>query len=450
MPQFSNQALDWLSSILEERFGHAFTLTQSQNSLRLSLAISPQGYILFPRLETAFHQSRSDFPCGSWDAAAAGFTPVLGEPLPTPAMPHPPARLVEPTEHGDVTIHYDILGLTYWMLTRLEEVGRTDLDEHDRFPATSSHAYRHGYLERPIVDEWLDLLGQVIKRQWPEVKLKQHRFSMKVSHDVDRPTRYGYQPLKGLVRTMGGDILKRRDFKHALLAPWIRLNSKKHLHPKDPYNTFDWIMDQSEKHGLTSAFYFICGQTHPTKDALYNIEDEPIRHLIRRIHDRGHEVGLHPSYNTYQSPKLIAGEAKRLRAVCAEEGVEQDIWGGRMHYLRWETPTTLNAWNDAGMNYDSTLGYADRPGFRCGTCHEYSSFDALSQQPLSLRIRPLIVMECSVMAPQYLGLGASNAALDKFFQLKSKCHSARGCYTVLWHNSELYSSAIKKLYKNLL
>lgn len=54
------------------------------------------------------------------------------------------------------------------------------------------------------------------------------------------------------------------------------------------------------------------------------------------------------------------------------------------------------------------------------------------------------------MAPQYLGLGASNAALDKFFQLKSKCHSARGCYTVLWHNSELYSSAIKKLYKNLL
>ena len=32
-----------------------------------------------------------------------------------------------------------------------------------------------------------------------------------------------------------------------------------------------------------------------------------------------------------------------------------------MHYLRWENTTTLQAWDEAGMNYDSTLGYADQP-----------------------------------------------------------------------------------------
>jgi hypothetical protein len=52
---------------------------------------------------------------------------------------------------------------------RVEEIGRTDLDNHERFPATSSHAFKHGYLDRPVVDEWLHLLGQVIQRQWPGV-----------------------------------------------------------------------------------------------------------------------------------------------------------------------------------------------------------------------------------------------------------------------------------------
>ena len=59
------------------------------------------------------------------------------------------------------------LGLTYWILARVEEIGRTDLDNRGRIPATASHAFKHGYLDRPVVDEWLHLLGRVIQRQWP-------------------------------------------------------------------------------------------------------------------------------------------------------------------------------------------------------------------------------------------------------------------------------------------
>jgi len=62
-------------------------------------------------------------------------------------------------------------------------------------------------------------------------------------------------------------------------------------------------------------------------------------------------------------------------------------------------------WEQAGFQYDSTLSYADRPGFRCGTCHPYPMFDPMAQRPLRLIQRPLIAMECSVIAPRYLGLG---------------------------------------------
>lgn len=222
------------------------------------------------------------------------------------------------------------------------------------------------------------------------------------------------------------------------------------LHPADPANTFDWIMDVSERHGLTSAFYFICGRTALQLDADYEPEHPAIRALMRRIHQRGHEIGLHPSYNTYQTPSAIAAEAKRLRAVAESEGIRQTEWGGRMHFLRWEHPTTVRAWDAAGMDYDSTLSYADRPGFRCGTCFEYPAFDPVTQETLKLRIRPLVAMECTVMAPRYMGLGTGEAAFAKFKQLKDACRAVEGTYTLLWHNTQLENADERQLYEDVI
>ena len=70
-------------------------------------------------------------------------------------------------------------------------------------------------------------------------------------------------------------------------------------------------------------------------------------------------------------------EFERLISVAEEEGICQDVWGGRQHYLRWEAPTTWRAWEEAGLDYDSTLTFADHAGFRCGVCFEYPVYDIL-------------------------------------------------------------------------
>jgi peptidoglycan/xylan/chitin deacetylase (PgdA/CDA1 family) len=209
-------------------------------------------------------------------------------------------------------------------------------------------------------------------------------------------------------------------------------------------------MDVSEANNLQSAFYFICGRTDPVRDGDYELEHPAIRNLMRRIRERGHEIGLHPSYGTFQKPELIKKEADRLRRVCAEERIEQPQWGGRMHFLRWEQNTTLRGWADAGMSYDSTMGYADRPGFRCGTCHEYPAFDAVEQKHLSLRVRPLVVMECTVVAERYMGLGIGEEAEHKFELLKKRCINVFGVYTLLWHNSYFLDKSYFQLYQKML
>jgi hypothetical protein len=448
MKPFNYNQVAWVKAILKERFGHEFAFNVGvQGALLLSLS-NAEGSISFRTDRSTFTRADSNLPCTHWDATSEGWQSVLGSPLPAPGASSLPSPLITHIDDG-IHVAYDILGLTYWMLSRQEEVGRTDLDEHGRFPATSSHAYKHGYLERPVVDEWLHILGQVMQRTWPEIELKEHSFSMKVSHDVDEPSRYGFSSLPALVRAMAGDVIKRRDFKSAILGPWVRMNTRTQLQRADPANTFDWIMDVSEEHGLQSAFYFICGHTDPL-DADYQPEHPAIRHLMRRIHQRGHEIGLHPSYGTYQRSQLIRQEAERLRKVCAEEGIVQTAFGGRMHYLRWEHPTTLRAWSNTGLTYDSTLGYADRPGFRCGTCFEYPAFDPVAQEIQTLRIRPLIAMDVTVIAKEYLGIDNEDLAKSIFLNLIGKCRIMGGTFTLLWHNSQLVNYDDKLLYKGIL
>lgn len=441
--------LSWLESVLAERFGHRFTLRNAdEHHVRLQLPGDSHVIEIAVRPDV-FVRTDSDLAFTTWNPELEGWQSALGRPLPAPGYASLPHRLVEPIANG-LRLHYDVLGLTYWMLVRQEEVGRTDLDHHGRFPAEACHAFKHGYLDRPVVDEWLYLLGQLIGAQWPGLALAQHRFSQRVSHDVDSASSYGFMPLKRVVRGMAADILKRGNFRGAMQAPSIWMGTRTALQTKDPVNTFDWLMDISDHHGLVSAFYFICGRTRADKDAEYDPEHPAIRHLMQRIHARGHEIGLHPSFDTYRRPEALLAEAQRLRRVCEDEHIVQREWGGRMHYLRWDHPTTMRAWDGAGMTYDSTLGYAGRAGFRCGTCYEYPSFDPVEMRPLKLRIRPLIAMECTIISPEYMGLGTGRKALQEFGRLKDACRAVNGSFTMLWHNSRLGTDAEKTLYQAVL
>ncbi len=442
------KALKWMQAILAERFGQEFLLHFQHNGMLVLGCIGNTRSVEIVLEDNIFTRADSALPCAIWNAVCEGWCVVLAPNLPAPGVKMLPTPLIIPISNG-FRIQYDLLGLTYWMLTRQEEVGRTDLDEHERFPAIASHAFKYGYLDRPIVDEWLCILGQVIALTWPGLPLKRHYFNIKVSHDVDTPSLYAFQSWQTVIRMMLGHLLKRRNIRAFIDALRVKLGARQRLHHADPYNTFDMIMDISERHGLRSAFYFICGKTD-CHDADYEPEDSRIVDLMRRIHERGHEIGLHPGYGSFRNSDLIVSAANRLRRIFKKEDFHQLEFGGRMHYLRWEQPVTLRGLAQAGMTYDSTLGYADLPGFRCGTCFEYPAFDSVANQSLSLRIRPLIAMECTVTARRYMNLGTGVAAMQKLLQLKTACQSVNGCFTLLWHNSNLADPSERLLYERIL
>jgi peptidoglycan/xylan/chitin deacetylase (PgdA/CDA1 family) len=207
------------------------------------------------------------------------------------------------------------------------------------------------------------------------------------------------------------------------------------------------MMDVNEKAGNTAAFYFIPEITDPVMDDTCVITDDAVRAMMRRIAHRGHEIGIHPGYRTYHNVRKIISGKRRLQYVLAEEKIAQRITGGRQHYLRWTTRTPA-LWDAAGFEYDSTLGYADHAGFRCGTCHEYRMYDLHRRKALQLRQRPLICMECSVTV--YMGCGFTDFAFATMSKLKRAAQKFNGNFTLSWHNSYLEAAPARDIYREVI
>jgi hypothetical protein len=431
--------LEWEARV-EERADVQITVPELSDGARLTVA---DGLFGTPGSLWLTRESLPDRPLARWALKEAPIVPKLVEPdLPILYG----KRLAEGSFYnearGGIRLGLDIFGGIFFQLTRYEEIAQAGRDEHDRFPASASLAHAEGFLTRPLANEYMEVLWTAMERLWPRLERRRRMFKECPSHDVDWPVHAAVSVPK-MAKAAIGDLVRRRDLGLAL-ARLRAMHARRRDDPAaDPYNTFDLIMDLSERSGLRSAFYFMAGVTNPGFDGTYSLDDPWIGQLIQHIHERGHEVGLHPSYETFRDPGAICAERDKLMRVCERLGVEQAEWGGRQHFLRWENPTTWRGWEQAGLAYDSSLGFSHDPGFRCGVCFEYPVFDLLARRRLRLRERPLVVMEMSLVDRP---VTSEQAALETIGRLRERCRMFGGDFTLLWHNSRLASRLQQQLY----
>jgi hypothetical protein len=337
---------------------------------------------------------------------------------------------------GSGWLAVDVFGSAFFMLTRYEELAIRDRDRYGRFPASASVALRAGVLETPIVDAYVELLWDALQRRWPRLERRPREFTVRLTHDIDDPlARLEHGP-RDFVRQLTGDLVRRREPR--LAARRVRSLADRRA---DPNNTFDFLMDVSDRHGLRSAFYFLAHRDLGPRDGPYLFEHPWVRRLIGHIGRRGHEVGVHTSFCTYRDADRTREEFSRLLRVAESEGVRQDEWGGRQHFLRWANPDTWRAWEAASLSYDSTLAYPDAVGFRTGTCHSYRVFDLRRRRPLALREMPFQVMDVTLVYGMALAPDAARAAV---MDIAAECRRYRGGLGILWHNNALLRSEREK------
>lgn len=346
-------------------------------------------------------------------------------------------------QEKQITLGLDVFGSAFFMLTRYEEYVNRKHDKFGRYPVSESLAYQEDFLERPIVNEYLEILWYCLRFLWPQLERRSRSYQIHLSHDVDDPFYSLIRKPSRIFKSVGADLLVRREPSLALrrLAAYpLGVFDNNFI---DPFNTFDWIMEVSEKYGWRSAFYFMCSSPEYDSDNRYRIEHRWIREILRQIYKRDHEIGLHPSLNTACNPERIREEFQKLLQITGDEAIYQDGWGGRQHYLSWRNPETWQAWEDAQLNYDSSLSFSELPGFRCGTCYEYPVFNLEQRKALHLIERPLVIMERTLTDRRDW---SHEAIVRKFEALSKVCRTYKGQMSVLWHNNVLVSSRERNLY----
>ena len=181
--------------------------------------------------------------------------------------------LVKKDKHWHLNL--DVFGSAFFMLSRYEELVTKDRDKHDRFPATASVAYKAGFLDRPIVNEYLEILWACMHQLWPNLTRRTFQSKTFISCDVDQPYDCSVETAPKLIRSCAGDVLKRKRPILALKRMNRFIFNKLGIYKFDPNYTFDWYMDVCEQSNLKAVFYFIPSSIEPG-NGCYELTDKKI------------------------------------------------------------------------------------------------------------------------------------------------------------------------------
>lgn len=334
------------------------------------------------------------------------------------------------TDPEAIVFNFDLPAAALLTLSRVEETISSERDCHGRYPASVSVASKHGFLHRPIVDEYGLALQQAIRCLLPQWAPQPGGLRVKLSHDMDE------LGIPFSLRTTIAHTLQRYKPNATLMDLLSLFTTRKPAY----LGCVVELAHLSAAHSLDSAFYWKASAAGKY-DSGYDPEDPKIMSTLCWLEEHGFESGVHPGYETFRCLHKLRAEVSRLRDCI---GVDQ--LGGRQHYLRWLPESWLD-WEACGLAYDSSLGFAESIGFRAGTCVPYRPWLWTENREARLLEIPLIAMDRTLA--YYMRLTPVQAFMQ-VLECIERCRAVGGVFTMLWHNEAPLDPLYGDVYLRLL
>ena len=311
----------------------------------------------------------------------------------------------------------------------------------------------------PTLDRHIGLLRQTILHAgFPVVEIPPcppgHDFMVCLTHDVDFVSlrAHGFDStIRGfLYRAVFGSVMRfvqqrmsvkqlLKNWGAALSLPlvhlgicddfWMQFAAYRRI--EKPYRSTFFLIPFKDRPGKNVT------EPHPERRAArYDVMD-----VIDEASDtqsKGWEIGLH-GIDACQDQASAGLEKKRI-----ESALNQSAAGVRMHWLCLNAQS-LKILDDAGFEYDSTVGYNETIGFRAGTSQVFKPLSAKHLLEL-----PLHIQDVALFYPAFLDL-AEPEAWRRCMALLDHQKANGGVVTVLWHMRSLAPERLwGEFYKRLL
>lgn len=329
-----------------------------------------------------------------------------------------------PVFNRHTALPFDPFAAIFYMLSRYEEYLPHHRDEHGRFMVTESIAYREGFLQTAVVDRWALMVKDAILQRYPETAFGTRNFTSVLTIDIDAAYCYLH---KGVFRTTLGifrDGIHRHDPQEVKRR--IRVLKKQE---EDPFDTFDYILERCQTLARRSVLLvFALVGDYGIYDKPASFQNNDFRQLLQHLGDYA-KIGVHGSYYSAEEPKRLEREIERLSDI-----LHRPIVRNRFHFLRFTLPFAYRNLVSNGIAHDYSMGYAEQPGFRCGTCSIVPFFDLSSNQECDLKIHPFMAMDTTFQ--KYMGLSPEQAT-EQFYALIDEVRNLGGTFSYIFHNQNL-------------
>ena len=319
---------------------------------------------------------------------------------------------------SDSSMGFDVFSASFYLVSRYEEYLPFVKDIHQRFQAESSLAYKHDFLQKPLINIWAKSLMQKIKQKHPDLEVISPTYNYISTIDIDNAF---YYLEKGFVRSLAGFFASIFSFDfNGIQQRFAVLLGKQ----KDPYDTYDAQLKLQKEYNL-KVIYFILLADYGLNDKNISFTKRKFQLLIKRLADYA-SIGIHPSYGSNTNFAKLPKEIKRLEGITKRE-----VTKSRQHFLKLTLPETYNQLVDFGIRDDYTMGFASAIGFRASICSAYTFYNLDTETILPIKIHPFAVMDATLL--YYLKLSPEQS-LTQISALIEEVKNVNGTFISLWHN----------------
>lgn len=283
-------------------------------------------------------------------------------------------RIFFQTEENGYDIPFDLFSASFFLLSRYEEYGG-GLDEEGRYKKENSVAYKNGFLDRPVVDEWAYKLESVMVKKFNYTPTAKIGFRVHTSVTIDNYYKYRHCSVLSNIGKLIHKLV-HKDFK----------SFKKQLRvllyiDNDPYNNMKEILEFHNQVDLTPSFFVMVSKGKKDCRNTYSMFIS-----LRNSLSRMFVTGLHPSFYSNSDPKILAKELKMLEEKIVKNRVSTNLF----HCLKFEVPRSYESLLKIGIIDDYSMGYYDSVGFRAGTCTPFRLYDIKHESKTRMQIHNLV------------------------------------------------------------
>ena len=271
---------------------------------------------------------------------------------------------------------FDIFAASFYLLSRYEEYLPQVKDEKGRFLASESIAFKAGFLQDPVVDIWAYKFKDLLLQTFPDIKYSARKPSIHTIINASQPLLYKN---KGLLRILIGffNDLFSFNLKSIFDRSTVLFGFR-----KDPFNTFNWIINSVKKSKSSLTVFFLLGASKIFEESL-NSQKESFKLLIKNVSDY-QEIGLIFSDEALNSLAVLNEEKEKIEAIT-----NRTLRSSMNNDYLVSLPHNYRNLIELEITTDYTMVYENVIGFRASTCSPFLFYDLDYEIVTPLKIHPI-------------------------------------------------------------